>query len=149
MKFRPFRIALLAVCLLAPAAFAAENSEQVVFSGTGFGTFNNTSTPFGFWIWCEDESNNKYAGRCHGAMYYYGLGITRSVKGTIDENEADEYILSVFSSKDDSIDCTLQSSNPVQHGPHNTVTVQCTAPSGSGTSSNAVVNVTGPEEEEE
>jgi len=77
--------ALLIVSILAIASFAAagNNSEQVIFSGTGFGTFtpsggSPTNTPFGFWIWCETDSGNGYLGECHGAMYFYALGMSKS-----------------------------------------------------------------------
>lgn len=146
---RIFSIIFMLALAAAPAVIAAEphNSEQVIFSGTGSGTFDSISTPFGFWIWCEDESNNRYAGRCSGSMYFYALGITRAVKGTVEENDADEYVMSVFSSRDDSIDCVLQNSNPVVRGPRNRVTVTCTEPIGTGMSTTAVVNVTGPPED--
>src|SRR5215470_1469231 len=66
--------------LATPVAQAANNSEQIVFSGTG--SFS-TVTPFGFWIWCEGDSGNPYQGECNGAMYFYGLGITKHVAGMV------------------------------------------------------------------
>src|SRR5438045_1666552 len=48
----------VALCLLAAAASAANSSEQVIFSGGGYGTFENIDGPFGFWIWCEADSGN-------------------------------------------------------------------------------------------
>jgi hypothetical protein len=78
-------------------------------------------------------------------MYFYALGITRHVEGEISEPGEHEYVMDVASTRDSVVDCTLANGLPITHGPNNTVTVTCTAPSGfSGTSTNAVVNVTGP-----
>lgn len=138
-----------AVLLFAISASAqgANNSEQVIFSGAG--SFPGV-TPFGFWIWCEADSENPYQGECNGAMYFYALGIVRHVAGMITEPEEHVYQMDVVSTRDDSVACTLVNTPPIVHGPHNTVTVTCTAPSQvqgvQGTSTNAVVNVTGPPE---
>jgi hypothetical protein len=149
---------LLVVSILAIAsvAAAANNSEQVVFSGAGSGTFSlnggdPTVTPFGFWIWCESDSGNPYVGECHGAMYFYTLGVVRSVEdagpGAIIENGEGLYSISVVDKKGQGlIFCTLTNSsdNP---GPSNMITVGCTAPGaiiGTGLAPDSVVNVTGP-----
>jgi hypothetical protein len=147
---------VVSILALASTAAAANNSEQVVFSGTGFGTFalnggDPTVTPLGFWIWCESDSGNKYLGECHGAMYFYALGVTRSVEdageGAIVENGEGLYSISVVDKKGQGlIACTLTnlSDDP---GPSNMITVECTAPGaviGSGTAPKSVVNVTGP-----
>jgi hypothetical protein len=121
---------------------AAKAAEQIVFSGTGTGTFG----PFGFWIWCEDEeAGNPYAGECNGAMYFYALGITKHVEGEVSEGAEGIYTMDVQSTLDDSVDCLLTNAGEPVSGPRNTVNVTCSAPSGSGTSTTAVVNVTGPE----
>jgi hypothetical protein len=137
-----------AVTMLAsgPAARAANNSEQIVFSGTG--AFTGV-TPFGFWIWCESQdSGNPYHGECNGAMYFYALGITKHVAGMVNEIAEGVYQMSVVSTVDDSVACTLTNSSPVANGPHNTVMATCTAPSDvggiTGTSTNSVIAVTGP-----
>ena len=137
----------LAAVALPPAtggALAAEarNSEQVIFSGGGTGDFG-APTPFGFWVWCEADSENPYAGLCHGAMYFYAVGLVRSVRGAIVEVDEGEYQM-IVTSLDHAVSCTLQNAPPSEHGPVNTVNVQCTAPGGNGTSASAVVNVTGP-----
>jgi hypothetical protein len=140
-------MSLLAATLLlaaasSPTVSAANSAEQIVFSGTGSGNLG----PFGFWIWCEDaEANNPYAGRCNGAMYFYNLGVTKSVIGTVTELQEGQYAMNV-ASRDASVTCTLVNSLPVQRGPRNTVTATCTVNSQgfSGTSTTAVVNVTGP-----
>jgi len=123
------------------------NSEQVVFSGTGFGTFDGTPTPVGFWIWCEAESENPYAGECAGSMYFYALRITKHVidaeEPGIVENADESYTMHVAST-DGSVDCFLTNEEPTRNGPRNTVDVECGAPAGSGTSTRAVVKVTGP-----
>jgi hypothetical protein len=146
---------LLAVSILAIASFAvaANNSEQVIFSGTGFGTFtpnggSPTDTPFGFWIWCEADSSNSYLGECHGAMYFQALHITQAVEdsgpGAIQELSEGIYSISVVDKKGQGlIACTLTnaSDNP---GPSNMITVSCRAPAGAGLAPNSVVSVTGP-----
>jgi hypothetical protein len=124
----------------------ARNSEQVVFSGVA-STGSTFGSPVGFWIWCEADSTNPYAGECNGAMYFYALGITKHVddSATILELSEGVYKITVASTKDSSIACTLQNSAAPVRGPNNTVTVTCSAPaSGSATSNTAVVNVTGP-----
>lgn len=139
------------VLLIGGVATARGQSEQIVFSGTGSGTFNDRETPFGFWIWCQDENpaDVDYAGECAGAMYFYGLGITKAVEGEVEEgaNEG-EYIMTVMSRKGTSVSCVLRNElnteGEISHGPHNIVHVDCTTPTGGGTSENAVVNVTGP-----
>jgi hypothetical protein len=149
---RVLLIGLAVMALLLAAQFgrmvrAQEASEQVVFSGVGSGTFDGTATPVGFWIWCEAESENPYEGECAGSMYFYKLGITEHVfdfseeEGVV-ENADGTYTLHVIS-QDGSIDCTLHNLT-ADHGPKNTVDVSCSAPSGSGSSTKAVVNVTGP-----
>jgi len=81
-------------------------------------------------------------------MYFYTLGITKHVAGMVNEIAEGVYQMSVVSTVDDSVACTLTNSSPVVRGPHNTVTATCTAPSAvdsiSGASTNAVIAVTGP-----
>ncbi len=140
-------LAIAAGFLFATAGVAsAQHSEQVVFSGAGEGTFDGTDTPFGFWVWCEADSANPYAGECNGAMYFYALHLVKHVEGGVSEGPDGIYNMNVFSS-DGSVACNLhnESATP-SHGPQNTVMVDCSAPSGSGSSTNAVVNVTGPED---
>jgi hypothetical protein len=131
-----------------PSAFAQHNSKQVVFSGTGSGAFNNTTSPFGFWIWCEGSSSNSYVGACSGAMYVDALGITRPVSGTVTEANSlftmDVNSRVISHGNTPVVSCTLSNVAAPTSGPTNTVDVSCTAPSGSGSSTNAVVIVSGP-----
>jgi hypothetical protein len=147
-----FLLAVLVAWAVAGPAFAKQSSEQLVLSGTGTGVFTPpggepTQTPFGFWIWCEVESNNKYIGECHGAMYFYALGLTRAVEdageNAISEGEEGIYTVNVISKKDegDAIQCTLMNES-FDHGPVNKIDVSCSAPAGSGQAT-GVVNVTG------
>ena len=125
-------------------AKAVHNSEQLVFSGTS--TESNVG-PVGFWIWCEVESENPYADECNGAMYFYALGITAHVEDQEDgilETSEGVYQIKVQSTKDSSVACTLQNATAPVHGPHNTVTVDCSSPAAHAVSTTAVVNVTGP-----
>jgi hypothetical protein len=130
----------------APLTLGPHASEQVVFSGvaTQGSTFANQS-PAGFWIWCEAESENPYAGECNGSMYFYALKITKHVEGEVIETAEGIYQMTVSSTQDTSIvNCVLSNTAEAEHGPHNTVQVSCSTPVGSATSTNAVVNVTGP-----
>jgi len=141
---------IVSILAVASVAAAANNSEQVIFSGTGSGTFNGTPTPFGFWIWCEADSGNRYLGECHGAMYFYNLHIVQAVEdagpGAVVENGEGLYSISVVDKKTQGtvVACTLTNHSD-DSGPNNVIDVICSAPSG-GTPSDAtgVVNVTGP-----
>ena len=127
-----------------PSALAQHNSTQVVFSGTGSGTFNNTTTLFDFWIWCEGASSNSYVGACSGSVYFYVLGITRPVSGTVTGANS-LFTMNVASpGKTPVVSCTLSNVAEPSSGPTNAVNISCTAPSGSGGSTNAVVIVSGP-----
>lgn len=129
--------------VMAPGALGANNSEQVVYSGTGAGTFGGTGSAFGFWVWCEADSSNPYTSFCTGSVYIYSLGLVRGVKGSVSENP-DHVYHAMVSSTDGAIACSLTNALPITSGPTNTVTADCTAPTGGGMSTNAVVVVTGP-----
>lgn len=136
-------IAFASAATAAPGQGGDQHSEQIVFSGTGFGDFG----PFGFWIWCQDpESSTPYAEECAGAIYFYGLHITKGVEGDVTEGPDGIYTMTVTSRKGDSVSCTLvNDSEEITVGPTNDVTVTCSSPAGSGHSDNSVINVTGPE----
>jgi hypothetical protein len=138
-------VAAIALCgAQRTVARNADSSEQVVFSGVGscpeFG-------PVGFWIWCESDSTNPYLGECNGAMYVYSKGVTKGVNGIITEDESTgAYTMSV-ASRDGSLSGMLTNQPPPKKGPKNTVsfTVDISGVgSCSGSSSTAVVKVTGP-----
>ena len=130
-------------------ASASEPSEQVIFSGTG--TLDGgelAGTPFGFWVWCEAESDNPYEGECKGAVYIYALHLTKHVEDAeepgITEPEEGIYVMNLASG-DGTLAVTLQNTEEAVRGPRNTVTAVFTMPDvGTGTSTSAVVNVTGP-----
>lgn len=136
-------VAVASVLVMAPGVGAApSNAEQIVFSGTGGGNFADTPQGFGFWIWCQnDNPAGQYEGVCQGAMYFYGLGITTHVFGGVSEGAGDQYTMWVTNGS--SVSCTLTNTTDVS-GPRNTVNVWCSSPAGSGASTNAVVNATGP-----
>lgn len=127
---------LSAAATATPAS--AARSEQVVFSGTGSGDFG----PFGFWVWCQVQTHNPYETDCNGAMYFYGLHITKHVTGDVSEIGDDQYQMDL-ASKDGSVDCTLTNVPPILQGPNNTVDADCSAPSGTGSSTTAVVTNNG------
>src|SRR4030095_1475634 len=139
-----------AVLFMGLASVASAQSEQIIFSGVGFGTFDNTPTPVGFWSWCQDENpseNAEYAGECAGSMYFYDLRLRKAVEGEVEES-GEAYVMTVASRKGTLISCQHENVPPDVHGPRNTVNITCVTPSGTGTSETAVVNVTGPGEEE-
>src|SRR6266545_4602526 len=91
--------ALLALAV--PVARAANNSEQIVFSGIGLPPVS--SAPFGFWIWCQNEQAGPSEGRshyetdCNGAMYFYALGVVTHVTGEVSEPSEGVYVMDVSS----------------------------------------------------
>src|SRR6266849_9880533 len=118
---------LLAAAGSTVVAHAASNSEQVVFSTSGgTGHFGGVDTPFGFWIWCETDSNNPYFGQCNGSMYFYKLGITKHVNETsipgFTEPQDGQYRISVTSSTG-KLSCSLINELPRASGPNNTIDV--------------------------
>jgi hypothetical protein len=141
--FRIFTVAaIIATAFIFTSAVPSKQSpaEQIVFSGTG----NSTLGPFGFWVWSEDEdASNPYHGEANGAIYLYALHLTKHVEGEVEEVGEGSYRMTL-SSSDGSIVATLTNVPPVVKGPHNTVLATFSTPSGTGSSTSAVVNVTGP-----
>lgn len=144
---------LLGLILCVAGGAATQSSKQVIFVNTddpsNTGTFNYTNLEpkdkhFGFWVWCEGESQNPYNGECSGAMYFYGIALTKPVKGLVTETGQNTYVMTV-SSSDGKVACTLMNLPPITSGLTNTVNASCSAPLGTGTSpNNAGVRVTGP-----
>jgi hypothetical protein len=140
--------AVLAALTLVAAPGASPQgagATQLVVSGQlPSGVTTGTLGPFGIWVWCEDpNASNPYAGECAGAMYFYDLGLTKSVgdvEGTLSLTSTSFSVELV--SRDGSIDCTVSGAT-ADRGPSNTITVDCSAPAGrSGTLSNVVVRIT-------
>jgi hypothetical protein len=127
---------LLAMVLSGPAASAAKH-EQVVFSGEAEGSFEVE-----FWVWCAVDQSGNYDD-CNGALRFDDLHLVRHVEGEVAEVGEDVYQMDVASTRDDSVSCTLTNSPPIAHGPHNTVTVQCSAPGGNAVGTDVVVVATG------
>ena len=149
-RFSPVWMALVSLMagvafLVAAPSSGATASEQLVFSNSAAGS------PVNFWIWCEAESGNGYAGECNGSMYFYSLGIRAQhvidfSEISITELADDQYQIRVISSRDNgaTIDCTLTNETlPVQPSPNNDILVSCTHPNLTVTVSGSVVNVTG------
>ena len=137
--------------LAAPALMlqAANNAEQVVFSGVGVPPVS--SEPFGFWVWCQVEpasTHSHYDTDCNGAMYFYARGITKHVIGEVTEPEEGIYEMELETPRAN-VQCVLSNTTPIVRGPHNTVLGECTI-NGQAVdglrSDDAVVKVTGPEE---
>ena len=157
--------AVAAIVLIAAlSAKAANNAEQVVFStpGSVMTLSDGSTTPFGFWIWCNAEaassSNGGYqlANACQGDMYFYGLQVHAAhVVGQATEGAPGIYTMHVvegtaaqlFSNTlNPSFTCSLTNVTP---DGGDSVTVSCIfiklgGGTGSATVTGAVVNVTGP-----
>jgi hypothetical protein len=148
MGKRRIRAGLVAVAagasfVLATAGGAgAANSEQVVFSIQPQFVGGTLNQPMGFWVWCEADSTNPYHGFCNGSMYFYEQGKnSEHVTGTISEPTEHIYKMTLTGAN---IACTLENQSSMS-GPNNDITVSCTQPvSGTGTATNATVQVTGP-----
>jgi hypothetical protein len=130
-------IVLLGAMLLSGPAVSAAQHEQVVFSGEAEGSFEVE-----FWIWCAVDESGNYDD-CAGSVRFDDLQLVRHVEGEVTEPEEDVYRMDVSSTLDDAVSCTLTNSPPILHGPHNTVTVDCSSPSGSATGTDVVVVATG------
>ncbi|HEV8692900.1 MAG TPA: hypothetical protein VGQ93_01750, partial [Lysobacter sp.] len=114
-----FICSLLAVPL--GTAQAANNAEQVVFSGVGVPPVS--SEPFGFWVWCQVEpasTQSHYDTDCQGAMYFYARGITKHVSGEVSEPEEGIYVMELEASGAN-VQCDLSNTTPIVSGPRNTV----------------------------
>jgi hypothetical protein len=127
----------LAVLAIGPAAMA-QGHEQVIFSGEAEGPVGEV----GFWIWCAVDQSGNYDD-CNGAMAFDDLHLVRHVEGEVTELGDDVYQMDVASTRDGSVACTLTNVPPITHGHTNTVDISCTAPSGTATSTDAVVVSTG------
>jgi len=147
-------VTALMVWLGPTTAFAANNQEQVIFSGAAAGTFGGKQGIAAFWIWCkntEGPNSHSYQTDCQGAMHFPALGITKGVtqEEGITEPSEGAYVIHVQSRNDNgqSVDCTLSNVPPITSGPTNTVQVHCvSAPTnGDGLTNTAVVVATGPD----
>jgi hypothetical protein len=135
----------------APAAGGATTTaqslnQQLVFqdqAGTGIGTFDGNWTPFGFWIWCQTPLNrNAYGNDCAGSLYFYKLGITTGVNGSI-TSTGSGYSVTVSSTPSNGAvaNCTFTLATPFSTGATNTVSLSCASPSGSGTDSKVAIQL--------
>ena len=152
-----FSLAAIAVITLAfttiPAGrtvSAAEPSEQVIFSGEGV---TNDGLEVGFWIWCMPEGNSpQYTGACRGSVLVHGHGPASGVAGFVVENPDGTYVARVFSIKANSflVAAAFHNVNPEPaSGPSNLVQFGVLTSAGNnptGVVTDAVVNVTGPED---
>jgi hypothetical protein len=119
-------------------------NQQLVFqdqAGTGTGTFAGQSTPFGFWIWCQTALNsNAYGNDCGGSMYFYHLGISTGVDGSISGNT----VTVEATPPSGTLSCTftLPNLSTITPGATNTVALSCSTPAGTGTDSKVSIQVT-------
>ncbi len=134
------------VCALPILVFAKATSSpgQILFEGTGSGTFNSQEMPFGFSVRC-------YGANCVGAVALGSSSSVSYVTGTVVQVQQDTYMLSVSSSKVPSgtlppstspnVACSLVNAAPITSGGTNTVTMTCSSPAGSGAATDAIVDV--------
>jgi hypothetical protein len=152
MKSSPvIAFAFLLVCTFAVSAFAIPNIaplNQVVFEGNGSGTFNTEAMPFGFSVRC-------YGSNCVGAIIMGEASTVSYVTGTIAVVAQDTYMMSLSTSPATgattgptvhlnspvTVSCSLVNSPPLTQGEGNKVTMTCSTPAGSGTSADAMVEV--------
>ncbi|MCY1054530.1 hypothetical protein [Nannocystis sp. SCPEA4] len=138
------------VLFTVPASYshAAQNSEQLVFSGIA--DIDTNHGPIGFWVWCQVEpasENSHYETDCQGAIRFYDLGIVEHVTGEVTEPLEGIYIMDLDSAKG-TFTCELENDADIVHGPRNTVVVTCSVEGVgevTGRSETAVVNATGPD----
>jgi len=125
-------------------------NQQLIFqdrAGTGSGDFNGSTTPFGFWIWCQPVSSNAYGNDCAGAVYFYRLGITVGVDGHVasfqQSGDALAFTVTVSSVPNASkiSNCIFSFSGTPSQGASNTVTLTCDKPTGTGTDSKVAIKL--------
>ena len=137
-------IAAIAALVATAVPASAARHEQIVFSGEANGTFDNVSTDVGFWIWCAVDPAGDYDD-CNGAMHFDALMPSKHVSGEVTElgvGESQQYQMDVTST-DGSVACTLTNTPPITRGPTNTVSISCSSPSGSATTSTATISSNG------
>ena len=118
--------------------------EQIVFSGEAHGTFSGTQTDVGFWIWCAVDQAGGYDD-CNGAMHFDQLMPSKHVDGSVTElgtGESQHYRMDV-TSRDGTIVCSLENTPPITSGRTNRIDISCSAPSGSASTSTAVISSNG------
>jgi|SRR5208282_1923799 hypothetical protein len=131
---------LLLVCaftsVLAFAKTPAAPTNQVWFEGVGSGTFNSKAMQFGFSVRC-------YGTSCVGTLDLGGTSAESYVTtGTVTQLQQDSYMMSLSATP--SISCSLANTPPITQGETNAVTMTCSSPAGSGTSTDATVEVLAP-----
>lgn len=120
-------------------------NQQIIFqdrAGTGEFTTSNGLTHFGFWIWCQGTNSNAYGNDCGGSMYFYQLGISTGVDGSMDVEHNTVTVESTPPGGALSCTFTLPNLPTASSGATNTVTVTCATPSGSGTDKKVAIQVT-------
>ena len=103
---------------------------------------NGQQTPFGFWIWCQTALNsNAYGADCSGSMYFYKLGISTGVNGSMISADT---VAVESTPRNGSVSCTftLPNLSTITAGATNAVGLTCTNPSGSGKDSKVAIKLT-------
>jgi hypothetical protein len=145
MPNQPSAVAHAAVAGMSTTASIHPSSanQQLIIqdrAGTGHGTFDGQQTPFGFWIWCQTVSSNAYGNDCGGAMYFYHLGISTGIDGSISGTTVTVHA----TPQNGSLSCTftLPDLSTITVGATNMVTLTCASPSGSGTDTKVAIQLT-------
>jgi hypothetical protein len=129
---------LLVCAFTSVLAYAKTPANQVVFEGTGSGTFNSQAMQFGFSVRC-------YGANCVGALVLGGPSTVSYVTGTVTQLQQDSYMVSLSTMPTASgtthVSCSLANAPPITQGQTNTVTMTCSSPAGSGSSTDAMVEV--------
>jgi hypothetical protein len=151
LKFGLFTTVLL---LITSVAYSQTSlNQQLIFqdrAGTGSGTFNGSTTPFGFWIWCQPVSSNAYGNDCTGSVYFYRLGITVGAAGHVasfqQSGDTLAFTVTVSSVPNGSkiSNCIFSFSGTPTEGASNTVTLTCDKPTGTGTDSKVSIQLAPP-----
>lgn len=141
--------------LIATAAYAQTSlNQQLIFqdrAGTGSGNFGGSTTPFGFWIWCQPVSSNAYGNECSGAAYFYHLGIAVGVDGHVasfqQSGDTLAFTVTVSSVPNASkiSNCIFSFSGTPTDGASNTVTLTCDKPAGTGTDHKVAIQLAPPQ----
>src|SRR2546428_11024524 len=78
--------AVITATMITPQTFAANNQEQVIFSGAATGSFGTPSVAglAYFWIWCKNTTGpngHTYSTDCERSISFPALGLTQRVNG--------------------------------------------------------------------
>jgi hypothetical protein len=118
------------------------DADVVVFTGAGTGTFGGHATDFRFSLSCKEASDKPNQTLCRGGSMSFDRGkLVRQMTGTLAEDapHTDTYTATVASA-DGAIACTVHNTAHPVNGPHNTIVISCSKPSGTATITDGIVS---------